>query len=103
MYANIGEHRILSLAAGVTYYSILAIFPALAALVAIYGLFSYAAGIAKHLDELSGVVPSGAIDVAREQLTRLSSKSSQSLGFTFMARRRTCDHHAAHHRGIVWE
>ena len=84
VYANIGEHRILSLAAGVTYYSILAIFPALAALVAIYGLFSDPVGIAKHLDELSGVVPSGAIDVAREQLTRLSSKSSQSLGFTFM-------------------
>ena len=84
VYANIGEHRILSLAAGVTYYSILAIFPALAALVAIYGLLSDPVGIAKHLDELSGVVPSGAIDVAREQLTRLSSKSSQSLGFTFM-------------------
>jgi hypothetical protein len=84
VYANIGEHRILSLAAGVTYYSILAIFPALAALVAIYGLFSDPVGIAKHLDELSGVVPSGAIDVAREQLTRLSSKSSQSLGFTFI-------------------
>jgi membrane protein len=84
VYANIGEHRILSLAAGVSYYSILAIFPALAALVAIYSLFSDPFGIAKHLDELSSVVPSGAIDVAREQLTRLSSKSSQSLGFTFM-------------------
>lgn len=84
VYANIGEHRILSLAAGVTYYSILAIFPALAALVTIYGLFSDPVGIAKHLDELSGVVPSGAIDVARDQITRLSSKSSQSLGFTFM-------------------
>jgi len=84
VYANIGEHRILSLAAGVTYYSILAICPALAALVAIYGLFSDPVAIAKHLDELSSVVPSGAIDVAREQLTRLSSKSSQSLGFTFM-------------------
>jgi membrane protein len=35
VYANIGDHRILALAAGMTYYSILAIFPALAALVAI--------------------------------------------------------------------
>lgn len=84
IYANIGEHRILALAAGVTYYSILAIFPALAALVAIYGLFSDPAGIAKHLDEISGVAPSGAIDVAREQLTRLSTKSHQTLGFTFI-------------------
>jgi membrane protein len=84
VYANIGEHRILSLAAGVTYYSILAIFPALAALVAIYGLLSDPAGITKHLDELSSVVPTGAIDVAREQLTRLSAKSYQTLGFTFV-------------------
>src|SRR5690606_8310117 len=84
VYANIGEHRILALAAGVTYYSILAIFPALAALVAIYGLFSDPAGIAKHLDTMSGVAPGGAIDVAREQLIRLSSKSYQNLGFTFV-------------------
>jgi membrane protein len=84
MYANIGEHRILALAAGVTYYTILAIFPALAALVAIYGLFSDPAGIAKHLDEISSVAPAGAIDVAREQLTRVSAKGSQALGLTFV-------------------
>lgn len=84
MYANIGEHRILALAAGITYYSLLAIFPALAALVAVYGLFSDPAGIAKHLNELSGVAPTGAIDVAREQLTRVSSKGSQALGLTFV-------------------
>lgn len=83
-YANIGEHRILALAAGVTYYSILAIFPALAALVAVYGLFSDPAGIAKHLDELSSVAPGGAIEVAREQLTRVSSKGSQTLGLAFV-------------------
>jgi membrane protein len=65
-YGNIGDHRILALAAGMTYYSILAIFPALAALVAIYGFFSDPGSIAKHLDEISGFVPGGAIDVARE-------------------------------------
>jgi membrane protein len=33
-YTNIGKHRVLALAAGVTFYSILAIFPAIAALLA---------------------------------------------------------------------
>jgi membrane protein len=66
VYANIGDHRILALAAGMTYYSILAIFPALAALVAIYGIFTDAGSIAKHLDDVSGFVPGGAIDVARD-------------------------------------
>lgn len=84
VYTNIGEHRILALAAGITYYSILAIFPALAALVAIYGVFSDPASIAKHLDKAAGFLPGGAIDVARQQLTRVSSKGGQALGLTFV-------------------
>jgi membrane protein len=83
VYANIGEHPIFALAAGMTYYSILAIFPALVALVAIYGVFSDPGSIAKHLDQATGFMPSGAIDVARDQLTRVASKGSQALGLTF--------------------
>jgi membrane protein len=60
-----------------TYYSILAIFPALAALVAIYGIFTEPGSIAKHLEDMAGFVPGGAIDVAREQLTRVSSKGDR--------------------------
>ncbi|MCP3395511.1 YihY/virulence factor BrkB family protein [Bradyrhizobium sp. CCGB12] len=84
VHANIGKHRILALAAGMTYYSILAIFPALAALVAIYGVFADPGSIAKHFDQISGFLPGGAIDVAGEQLTRVTSKGSQALGVTFL-------------------
>jgi membrane protein len=84
VYGNIGDHRILALAAGMTYYSILAIFPALAALVSIYGFFSDPGSIAKHLDEISGFVPGGAIDIAREQLTRVATKGDRTLGLTFV-------------------
>ena len=84
VYANISKHRILALAAGMTYYSILAIFPAIAALVAMYGLFSDPTTIARHLDQLGGFLPGGAIDVAREQLTRVASNGSQALGLTFL-------------------
>jgi membrane protein len=83
VYANISKHRILALAAGMTYYSILAIFPAIAALVAIYGLFSNPGTIAGHLDQLGGILPGGALDIARDQLTRVASKGSQTLGLTF--------------------
>jgi membrane protein len=85
VYANIGNHRILSLAAGMTYYSLLAIFPALAALVAVYGLFADPSSIARHLDQVAGFLPGGAIDVAREQLDRVASKGAQTLGLTFLA------------------
>jgi membrane protein len=81
VYSNISEHRILALAAGMAYYSLLAIFPALAALVAVYGLFSDPATIAKHLDQLSGILPAGALEVAKEQLTRVASKGSHTLGW----------------------
>ena len=82
VYSNVGDHRILALAAGMTYYSLLAIFPALAALVAIYGLFADTGTIARHLDQVSGFIPSGAIDLAREQLTRVASKGNRTLGLT---------------------
>lgn len=84
VYDNISKHRILALAAGMTYYSILAIFPAIAALVAVYGLFFDPMTISKHLDQLGGFLPGGALDVAREQLTRVASKGSNTLGITFL-------------------
>jgi membrane protein len=40
LYSAIGEHRVVSIAAGVTFFSLLAIFPAIAALVSIYGIFA---------------------------------------------------------------
>jgi membrane protein len=83
VYDNIADHRVLALAAGMTFYSLLAIFPALAALVAIYGLFADPGEIAKHLNEVAGFVPSGALDVARDQLTRVAAKGEGTLGFTF--------------------
>src|SRR6202021_2072948 len=82
VYSDVGDHRILALAAGMTYYSLLAIFPALAALVAVYGLFSDTGTIAKHLAQVSVFIPIGAIEVAREQLTRVVSKGNKTLGLT---------------------
>jgi membrane protein len=84
VYNNISKHRVVALAAGMTFYSLLAIFPALAALVAIYGLFSDPATITAHLDTLSGFLPGGAIDVAKDQLTRVASKGGHALSLTFV-------------------
>ncbi|MEH2537051.1 MULTISPECIES: hypothetical protein [unclassified Bradyrhizobium] len=43
--------------------------PAIAALVAVYGLFSDPATLTIHLEKLSGLLPGGAIDVIRDELT----------------------------------
>src|SRR5215213_3447949 len=42
-YTEIGDDRLLAVAAGVVFYALLAIFPAITAIVSIYGLFSDAA------------------------------------------------------------
>ena len=81
VYHNIPEHRVISIAAGVTFYVLLAIFPGIAALVAIYGLFADPSSIGQHLNDLSGVLPGGATEVVGDQLTRLTSQPRSQLGF----------------------
>jgi membrane protein len=84
VYHGISENRILLVAAGVTFYSLLAIFPGIAALISIYGLFADPATVASHLDTIASVAPSGAIDVLREQMTRLASQGGTTLGVSFL-------------------
>jgi membrane protein len=83
-YQNISKHRVVLVAAGITFYSILALFPAIASLVALYGLFADPATIAGHLDKISGFVPEGATDVVRDQLNRLAAQGGSTLGVAFI-------------------
>jgi len=84
VYENTSKHRVILIAAGITFYSILALFPAIAALVAVYGLFADPATIAGHLDQLSGFAPEGATDVLRDQLNRLAAQGGSTLGVAFI-------------------
>jgi membrane protein len=85
VWKNIGKDRVIVVAAGVTFYSVLALFPAIAALVAVYGFFADPTTIASHLDSIAGMVPTGAIDVIRDQITRVASQGRTTLGLTFLA------------------
>jgi membrane protein len=82
VYQNIGRHRVIALAAGVAFYALLAIFPAIAALVAVYGFFADPATISSNLDSLAGLLPGGAIDVIRDQMMRIASHGRSTLGLT---------------------
>jgi membrane protein len=84
IYQSISKHRVVLVAAGISFYSILALFPAIAALVALYGLFADPATIASHLDKISGFVPEEATDVVRDQLNRLTAQGSSTLGVAFI-------------------
>jgi membrane protein len=84
VYQNIGSDRVVALAAGVTFYSILALFPAIAALVAVYGLFADPNTIAAHFDSLSGMLPEGAVHVLGDEMKRIAAQGNNTLGVTFI-------------------
>jgi membrane protein len=84
VYDNINRHRVVAMAASATFYSILALFPAIAALVSLYGLFADPATIASHLDALAGVLPGGAVQVIGDELRRVTSQRNDALGLAFV-------------------
>jgi Virulence factor BrkB len=84
VYDGVTEARIFLIAAGVTFYLILGLFPGIAALVSIYRLFVDPQTMVNHLDIVASVAPGGAVDVLREQLTRLGQQTSTTLGVSFL-------------------
>ena len=73
----------LLVAAGVTFYALLALFPATAALVSLYGLFADPSTINEHLRLASGFLPEGALEVIGDQVRRIASQKG-TLGITFI-------------------
>ena len=84
VYEEFNQDHVTSVAAGVTFFALLAIFPAIGALVSIYGLFADPATIRDHLNTLSGVLPGGAMEIIGEQVERIASAGEGTLGFAFL-------------------
>jgi len=84
LYENFNSHRIMAVAAGVTFYALLALFPAIAALVSLYGLFADPGTISRHLGDLSSIVPSGATEIVGDEMNRVASNGNRALGLTFV-------------------
>lgn len=80
---EVSEDRVTLIAAGVTFYLLLAIFPALAALVSLYGLVADPNILTQHLRMMAGLLPPGAFDLFSEQLAVLVAKPHGALGATF--------------------
>jgi len=83
-YQQVGEDRLLAVAAGVVFYGLLALFPTITALVSIYGLFADPATISQHLSLAAGFLPSGGMEILDEQVRRISSKNDSKLGLAFL-------------------
>lgn len=73
------------IAGGVTYYLLLALFPALAAFVSLYGFFSDPRTIAEHVALLGDMLPSGGLELIRTQLSTFAAQDHGVLSFSVAA------------------
>jgi membrane protein len=83
VYHKFSEDRVTAIAAGVTYFTLLAIFPGVAALVSVYGLFADPQSMANVLQTLSSVLPQDVVGILDDQLHRLTQQPAGKLGATF--------------------
>jgi membrane protein len=84
VHDGVQNDRVLLIAAGVTFYALLALFPATAAIVSVYGLFADASTINDHLAMISGFLPEGGLQVLGDQVRLIASKGQGTLGATFI-------------------
>jgi membrane protein len=83
-YQQIGEDRLLAVAAGVVFYGLLAIFPAISAFVSVYGLFADVATVRDHLSLVAQVVPADALGPIEEQVGRVTATGNGTLSLAFL-------------------
>jgi membrane protein len=79
-YRQIGDDRVLAVSAGVVFYLLLAMFPALTAFISLYGLFADTTTIGQNIAALAGVIPPAALGLIQEQITRITQTSNAALG-----------------------
>jgi membrane protein len=79
------EDNVDIIAGGLALYALLAVFPALAAAVSIYGLFASPAEIANHLQQVAAALPQEATNILQQRLTQLTQNSQDTLSFGIIA------------------
>jgi membrane protein len=77
------DDNVALVAAGMTFYALLAFFPGLTAFVALYGLFADVADARRQLDALAGVLPPDTVRFIGDEMIRVAGAHSAGLTWTF--------------------
>lgn len=85
VYKRIIQDRIGLIAAGVTFYAILGLFPAIVALVSVYGLVTDASALQEQIQFLAGYLPRDALSLLATELRRITDLRGGSLGLAAVA------------------
>ncbi len=78
------EDRLLSFAASVAFYALLAIVPALSVLISIYGLVADPVSVVKEIAPFTSILPASSRDLIIEQATRIASQPHMSLSLNLI-------------------
>jgi membrane protein len=73
------RHHSALLAGGIAMYALLSVFPGLAGVVLIYGLFATPDGITRHMQVFSAVLPPGVWDIFNTQLRNIAAHDHTTL------------------------
>ncbi len=84
LFQNISDDYIGLLAAGVAFYFFMAAFPAIAALISLYGLFSDPAFIPEQLSHLDQFLPPESLKILADQAASIASSDGAALGLGFI-------------------
>ncbi|MDZ4376181.1 MAG: YihY/virulence factor BrkB family protein [Phenylobacterium sp.] len=79
-----GEDRLTVVAGGVTYFTLLAIFPALGVFVSLYGLIADVGAVQAQLVQLSMIFPPAAVSLLGDQMMRLAGGETSGLSLAFL-------------------
>jgi len=83
-FYSVENNRLLALAAGVVFYSLVSLFPAIAAGVSSYAMFADAGTISRDLFLLADVVPAAALELIGNEITRIASTTDGRLTYGFL-------------------
>lgn len=81
VWRGMSERHLGLIAAGVGYYTLLAIFPAVTALVGLWGLWADPVAVAAQMEAYRPLMPQTAFDLLSAQVTAVAGATSQSLGW----------------------
>jgi membrane protein len=82
--SSVSADRVLSTSGGVAFFALLAVFPGIATVVSLYGLFADAGTIGKHLTLLSGFLPAGVLQLIADQIVLIARQGNDTLGTAFL-------------------
>ncbi|HEY0144674.1 MAG TPA: YihY/virulence factor BrkB family protein [Methylovirgula sp.] len=80
---SVSRNRLIANSGSVAFFGLMAIFPAIATIVSLYGMFADPHTISNHLNLLTDVFPQSVIGLIRYQVMRVASRGNGVQSLTF--------------------